>query len=109
MPIAFHLDEHMPSALADALRLRGIDVTTTADAGLVGAAVRDHLAFAAASGRVIVTKDIDFLRLHAAGGAHTGIAYCHPQSRSMGEMLRRLVLIHAALSPEDMKNRVEFL
>jgi hypothetical protein len=31
------------------------------------------------------------------------------QSHSMGEMLRRLVLIHAVRSPEDMKNRVEYL
>ena len=109
MAVLFHLDEHIPAALADALRHRGIDVTTTADAGLVGAPDRDHLVFAVEAGRVVVTEDIDFLRLHAAGERHTGIAYCHPQSRSIGEMLRRLVLIHAALSPEDMKNRVEYL
>lgn len=96
-------------ALADALRHRGIDVTTTADAGLVGAPDRDHLAFATGAGRVVVTQDVDFLGLHASGELHTGIAYCHPQSRSIGEMLRRLVLIHAALSPGDMKNRVEYL
>jgi hypothetical protein len=109
VPVPFHLDEHISTALADALRHRGIDVTTTADAGLVGAADLDHLVFATARGRVLITQDIDFLRLHAAGVSHAGIAYCHPQSRSIGEMLRRLVLIHAALSPEDMKNRVEFL
>jgi len=84
-------------------------VTTTADAGLAGAPDRDHLAFAGAAGRVVVTQDIDFLRLHAAGEPPTGIAYGHSQSRSIGETLRRLVLIHAALSPEEMKNRVEYL
>lgn len=99
----------MPSVLANALRLRGIDVTTTAEADLTGAADEDHLAFATAAGCVVVTQDIDFLRLHAEGVSHAGIAYCHAQSRSIGEMLRRLVLIHAALSPEDMRNRVEYL
>lgn len=109
MPVPFHLDEHISSALANALRHRGIDVTTTTEAGLVGAADQDHLTFATAARRVIVTQDIDFLRLHAAGAPHAGIAYCHPQSRSVGEMLRRLLLIHGTLSPEDMKNRVEYL
>ena len=93
MAVLFHPDEHVP----------------TADAGLAGAPDRDHLAFAAAAGRVVVTRDTDFLRLRAAGEPHTGIAYCHWQSRNIGETLRRLVLIHAALSAEEMKNRVEYL
>jgi hypothetical protein len=38
VPVPFHLDEHISGALAIALRHRGIDVTTTAEAGLVGAA-----------------------------------------------------------------------
>ena len=109
MPVRFHLDEHISTGLAAALRHRGIDVTTTADAGLVGAADRDHLAFGAATGRVVVTQDVDFLRLHAEGVPHAGIAYCHSQSRSIGEVLRRLLLIHAALSAEDVKDRVEYL
>lgn len=48
MAVAVHLDEHIPAgALASALRHRGIDVTTTAEAGLLGAADREHLAYAA--------------------------------------------------------------
>src|SRR5690242_20449576 len=99
----------MSPALADALRHRGVEVTATADAGLVGGADRDHLSFAIAAGRVVITEDVDFLRLHAEGMPHAGIVYCHDQSRSIGEMLRRLVLIHAALSPEEMKNRGEYV
>lgn len=109
MPVSFHFDEHIFTELADALRSRGIDVTTTAEAGLLGARDEEHLSFAAAAGRVVVTQDVDFLRLHAKGLQHAGIVYCQQQSRSIGEMLRRLVLIHAALSPEEMKNRVEYL
>ena len=65
MAIAFDLDEQIPSVLADALRSRGIDVTTTADAGLTGTGDREHLTFAATSRRVVITQDVDFLRLHA--------------------------------------------
>jgi hypothetical protein len=35
--VRFHLDEHVPPAIAEGLRRRRIDVTTTADAGLRGA------------------------------------------------------------------------
>jgi len=107
--VSFHLDEHISTALAVALRSRGIDVTTTADAGLVGVEDRDQLAFAAVAGRVMVTQDVDFLRLHAAGIPYAGIAFCHSKWRTIGEVLRRLVLIHATFSPADIKNRVEYL
>jgi predicted nuclease of predicted toxin-antitoxin system len=109
VPLAFHLDEQIPPALAAALRSRGIDVTTTVDAGLTGTADREHLAFAANAGRVAVTQDVDFLRLHAEGTPHAGIAFWQQQTRSVGEVLRRLLLIHAAVSPDEMKNRVEYL
>jgi len=79
------------------------------DAGLLGCEDGDQRSFAVKAGRVVVTKDADFLRLHAQGVPHAGIAYRHSQSRGKGEALRRLLLIHDAFSPEDMKNRVEDL
>ena len=33
--IRFHLDENVSNAIADGLRQRGIDVTTTSEAGLI--------------------------------------------------------------------------
>jgi predicted nuclease of predicted toxin-antitoxin system len=107
--IRFHLDEHISVHIAAGLRRRNIDVTTTADAGLIGAADMAHFEFAASSRRVLVTQDDDFLRLHAQGIAHAGIAYCQQQSMSVGEMLRRVILIHDLLLPEEMAGRVEFL
>ena len=109
MPVAFHLDEQIPSALADALRSRGIDVTTTQDAGLIGVPDHEHLTFALRAGRVVVTQDVDFLRLHSDGIPHTGIAFWRQQTRSVGQVLRRLLLMHESMSPDDMKDRVEYL
>ena len=109
MSIRFHLDEHISAQVAAGLRRRNIDVTMTTDAGLIGATDLAHLEFAASSGRVLVTHDDDFLRLHAKGEAHFGIAYCQQQSMSAGDILRRLILIHDLLSPEEMAGRVEFL
>jgi predicted nuclease of predicted toxin-antitoxin system len=107
--IRFHLDEHIAASVGAGLRRRLIEVTTTSDAGLTGAMDKEQLEFARSSGRVMVTQDADFLRLHAEGIAHVGIAYCGQQSMSTQEMLRRLILIHDLLIPEEMNNRVEFL
>ncbi|MCX6637593.1 MAG: DUF5615 family PIN-like protein [Acidobacteria bacterium] len=109
MPIRFHLDEHISAGIAAGLRRRNIDVTTAVDAELAGANDAAQLAFAAATGRVLVTQDADFLRLHAQGAPHAGIAYCHQGSTPMGALLRRLVLIYDLLSPAEMAGRVEFL
>jgi predicted nuclease of predicted toxin-antitoxin system len=107
--IRYHLDEHIDFAVAQGLRRRGIEVTTTADAGLLGAGDPDHLAFAVANGRVLFSNDPGFLRLHDQGVEHPGIVYCHQQSRSIGEMIRALELIWEILEPEEMQNRVEFI
>jgi predicted nuclease of predicted toxin-antitoxin system len=71
--IRFHLDEHVNPAIADGLRRRGIDVATTADAGLLGADDLLHIAFAMPEGRVICTNDEDFLKWHDQGVQHCGI------------------------------------
>jgi len=109
MPIRFHLDEHISTSIAAGLRRRGIDVTTTAEAGLLSADDAAQLAFAASHSRVMVTHDADFLRLHAEGTLHAGIAYCLVGALTAGELLRGLVLIYDLLSAEEMENRIEFL
>lgn len=109
MALRFHLDENVDHAIAQGLRLRGIDVTTTIDAGLVGRSDQHHIAFALPAKRVIITHDPDFLCLHAAGQEHSGIAYCHPQTRSIGEIIRYLCLMHDCLTPDEMQRQVEYL
>jgi predicted nuclease of predicted toxin-antitoxin system len=84
-------------------------VTTTVDAELIGSEDREHLAFAVNAGRVVITQDVDSLRLHSVGVRHPGIAFWRQQTRSIGQVLRRLVVMHAAMWPDDMKNRVEYL
>jgi len=61
--IRFHLDEHVPHAVAEGLRRLGIDVTTTTDANLLGAEDADQIAYGLVQSRVIFTEDDDFLVL----------------------------------------------
>src|SRR5206468_2383329 len=70
--IRFHLDEHCPTGLADGLRRRGIDVTTTPEAGLLHASDEEHVAFALRQGRVVFTQDEDFLILTRPAGGMRG-------------------------------------
>lgn len=107
--VRFHLDEHVDPAVARGLRSHGIDVTTTVEAGLRTSADVAQLAFATAEGRVLVTHDADFLRMADAGARHAGIAYCRRTARTIGEMIRMLILIHEVLAAEEVVDRVEFL
>ena len=56
-----------------------------------------------------MTQDADFLRIASRTTDHWGIAYCHRTSRSVGDLIRGLILIYEALTPQEMKGRVEFL
>jgi predicted nuclease of predicted toxin-antitoxin system len=107
--VGFQLDEHIPSAVARALRRRGIDVETPAEAGLIGAPDGEQLSHAYAAGRVFVTHDPDLLRLHRQRHQHAGIAYCEQGTRSIGQIVAGLVLIYEVLEPSEMLGRVEFL
>ena len=109
MEIRFHLDESVDPDIARALRRRGLDVTTAQDSDLLEASDPEHLALALADVRVVVTHDVDFLRLHSQGAQHFGICYCHPQARTLGQLIDSLLLIHGVLDSDDMKDHVEFL
>ncbi len=107
--IRFHLDENVDHAIANGLLRRGINVTTSTDAGLLHASDKEQLAFASEHRRVIITHDQDFLRLHASGMEHAGIAYCRHRSRTISEIISALVIIHDCLTPGEMQGQVEFL
>ncbi len=87
----FHLDENIDPAVADGLRRRGVDVTTTQQVGLMRTSDEKQLEFALADARTLVTHDEDFLVLVREGATHAGIAYCHPELRSIGQMIAALM------------------
>lgn len=107
--IRFHLDEHAHPEVAHALRRRGIDVTTAAEAGLLAASDEQHLEFAMREGRVLFTNDADFLRMAAKDIQHSGIAYCQRNRRTVGQIVAALELMHLVLTEDQMRGRVEYL
>jgi predicted nuclease of predicted toxin-antitoxin system len=107
--IRFHLDENCHRAIAEGLRRRGVDVSTTPEAGLLTATDEEHAAFCQAQGRVLFTQDRDFLLMHADNPQHPGIVYCDKDTRSIGDIIQGLVLIWEIMEPEEMAGRVEYL
>ena len=107
--LRFHFDEHVDPAIADALRIRQIDVTTTIDAGLASASDEEQLAFALREGRVFVTHDRDLLVLASRGVPHAGICYSHQQQRTVGELIKMLSLLAFCVDAVEMQDHIEFL
>lgn len=106
--IRFYVDEHIAHSVVAGLRRRGIDVMTTDQAGLRGATDERQLRQANEQHLVLVTKDDDFLRLHAEGVRHSGIVFI-PAQATIGTIVQGLVLIHSVLDAEVLQNHVEFL
>lgn len=107
--IRFHLDENCPNAIAEGLRRRGIDVSTTPEVGLRGASDAAPAAFCLAEGRVIFTQDTDFLRIHSSNVSHAGIAFCRQRKRTIGQIIAGLVLIWERMEPAEMHQRLVYL
>jgi hypothetical protein len=92
-----YADENFSRQVVEALRRRGYDVLTSAEAGNAGRRVPDEavLAFATAAGRAVLTLNrLDFFRLHRASPEHAGIVACTQDPDVEGQAER----IHAALT-----------
>ena len=106
--IRLYLDEHIPSAVRDGLRRRGLDVLTAQETNMRGATDEEHLSLALSEDRVILTQDADFLRLHAAGTHHAGIIYTHQQT-PIGTIIRGVMLVAEVLDSSEFVDHIEFL
>lgn len=107
--IRYHLDESCQSSIARGLRVHGIDVTMTSEVGLLAASDEMQCDFARRERRVIVTHDTDFLAMGRTTAAHAGIVYCHQRRHSVGEIIKRLVLLWELCDDQELHDRIEYL
>ena len=108
MLIRYYFDEHIFADAASALRHRHIDVLTTAEAGNLRASDQEQLAFAASQGRVLVTRDSDYLILHSQGVSHAGIVRWHSKNQSHSYLIKKLIALWRMHKAEEMIGRIEF-
>ena len=103
----------MQSSIAAGLRARGVGVLTVQEDGRAGGTDEQVLARAAELGRVVFTRDDDFLVLaqdrQANGVAFAGILYAHPLRATIGGCVADLELLAKVCDPADVADRVTFL
>ena len=115
MPLHLYFDEDAGQhAIVQPLRENGIPVMTTAEVGALGGSDEDQLALATSRGWVLVSHNVqDFNRLHTtwlrAERPHAGLILVHQGQLSIGECIRRLRRICAERTPDQMRDRAEFL
>jgi hypothetical protein len=113
LSLKFYLDHHVPAAITDGLRRRGVDVLTAYEDGTAELDDPDLLSRTTQLGRVLFSQDRDLLVLAdqwlQAGRTFGGLVYAHQLSVTIGEAVRDLILIAQVLEPEDMQNHVEFI
>ena len=107
--IRYHLDEHMDTAVAVGLRRRGIDVTTTAEAGLLRASDSEQISFATARQRVFVSRERGIAAEVPSGVSHSGIVIARSGRRNVGPTVLALAHLHRTWTAEQMVARIEYL
>lgn len=101
-------------AVVDALRVEGLDILTTVEAGHQLLEDREHLEFATVTGRVLYSANRrDFAQLHgdwmAAARPHQGIILRARQDLSIGEQIRGILLLQHTTEFESMTDRLEYM
>lgn len=110
MPVALYMDVHIPVAITEQLRLRGVDVITAIELSTNQLDDDDLLRDAMARGRVIFTHDIRFNAMAEQwireGQQFAGLIYGHAEGASIGQCVRDLELIAKASEPAEWQNTV---
>ena len=113
LTLRLYMDHHVPSAVTQGLRLRGVDVLTCHEDGTSELDDASLLARATELGRVLFTQDADFLvaasEWQESGREFVGMLYGHQLQLTMGQAVRDLELAAEILERDDTRNRVEYL
>ena len=107
------MDVHVPQAITQGLRLRGVDVLTAQQDGARRFSDGELLDRATSLGRVLFTRDADLLfeavRRQRDGVPFGGVVYAHQLQVTLGQCIRDLELIAMAADPGDLADRVYYL
>lgn len=108
--LAVYMDHHVPAAITDGLPSRGIDVITAFEDGHADADDPTLLARATILGRIVFTRDRDFLAIgreaQSSGTAFGGIVYAHQLRVTIGQAVRDLELICQLITPDEVQDQI---
>ena len=113
MSVRLYMDVHVPQAITDQLRARGVDVLTAIEDGCALLPDDQLLEHARSLDRVLFTQDIRFKALaedwQRLRLPFSGLLFGHQQAGTIGQYVRDLELIALASEPQDWVNGVEHL
>lgn len=113
MPVSLYMDEHVPRSITRGLCRRGVDVLRVQDDGHRSTDDELILDRAAALGRVVFTRDEDFLVIaqarQANGVPFAGVVFAHQRGPGIGQCVTDLETVATASAPDEWENVVEYL
>jgi Domain of unknown function (DUF5615) len=111
--ISFYMDEHVPKAIINGLRLRNIDVLTVQEDGRTG--ITDNLVLDRATElqRILFTQDDDFLievqKRQQLGLTFSCVIYAHQLAILIGKCINDLELVAKVVTLEELAGTVRQL
>ena len=107
------MDVHVPQAITEQLRRRGVNVLTAIEDSAATLADEELLERARVLGRVIFTQDIRFKTLaedwQRQGLPFAGLIFGHQLRGTIGQFVRDLELIVRASELDEWLNNIEHL
>jgi len=107
------MDVHVPQAITDQLRRRGVDVLTAYEDGAATLPDEELLERVRVLERVIFTHDIRFKALaedwQRQGRAFAGLIFGHQLRATIGQYVKDLELIALGSEPDEWLNTIEHL
>jgi hypothetical protein len=111
--LKIYMDVHIPAAITEGLRRRGIDVLTSQEDQTRRASDEQLLQQATVHDRLLFSQDQDLLRIahhcQAIGQRFAGLVFAHQEGTSIGRCIDDLELIRAMLFSGGSRNRVIYL
>jgi len=99
------MDVHVPEAITEQLRRRGVDVLTAIEDGFRERADHEILDRANVLGRVVFTQDIRFLalaeRCQREGRPFAGLVFGHQFGGTIGQYVDSLAIVAGASEPGE--------
>ena len=110
MSLAFYMDVHVPEAITEGLRGKGIDVLTVQEDETTTWTDSDLVDRATELGRVLVSHDADMLqeskRRQESAQSFSGVIYGHQLKLTIGKAVLDLALIAEVMTSEEMTNQL---
>lgn len=113
MSLPFYMDVHVPAAITEGLRQRGIDVLTSQVDGTRTNEDETLLERAGQLDRVLFTQDDDLLRVGAewqrSGREFSGIVFAHQLGPGIGSIIEDLEILATCATADELRNRIWYL